>query len=205
MFNIKNKLLHGDKVDIKDPLDILKEPLIMVNTGGESEEKKISTSKYNKGEADVALWLIRYLIKYGVNQSDIGVITPYSGQVNYLKSNIEGSMDISTVDAFQGSEKEVIIMSFVRSNDHGEIGFLIDKKRINVSLTRPKKLLILICDGNTLNTNPFLKDVFQYYEKNSKILDMDVFKNKYWHLLLLYLFEFIKITINFTYIIFFSF
>lgn len=179
MFNIKNKLLHGDKVDIKDPIDILKEPLIMVNTGGESEEKKISTSKYNKGEADVALWLIRYLIKYGVNQSDIGVITPYSGQVNYLKSNIEGSMDISTVDAFQGSEKEVIIMSFVRSNDHGEIGFLIDKKRINVSLTRPKKLLILICDGNTLNTNPFLKDVFQYYEKNSKILDMDVFKNKY--------------------------
>jgi ATP-dependent RNA/DNA helicase IGHMBP2 len=176
--SVSDRTLY-DMLKVKDPLDIFKEPLIMINTCGESEEDKISTTKYNKGEADIVLWFIRYLTKYGVSQSDIGVITPYSGQVNYLKCNIEGPIDISTVDAFQGSEKEVIIMSFVRSNNRREIGFLGDKRRINVSLTRPKKMLVLICDGSTLNTNSFLKDVFQFYDKNSKVLDKDIIENNY--------------------------
>jgi len=162
-----------------DSQNLFKEPLILIDTGGEFKENKLATTKYNEGEAKIVEWFVGYLIKHGIKPKDIGIITPYTGQVSYLRDALDKNIDISTVDAFQGSEREIIIISFVRSNDHKKIGFLADKKRINVALTRPKKMLILICDTSTLNCNNFLNEMVNFYKNNSLILYSDIIYSKY--------------------------
>jgi len=91
------------------------------------------------------------LLQLGIPPEEIAVISPYDDQVSLLRSilQVEG-LEIKTVDGFQGREKEVMIVSFVRSNEHGEIGFLSDLRRLNVSLTRAKRKLVLIGDATTL-------------------------------------------------------
>jgi len=162
-------LANPMKKKYEDPLDLFVEPLIFVNTEGEFGENVISTTKYNQGEAMVVKWFTDYLCENGVDSNDIGIITPYNGQVNYLEKILNYNCQVSTVDGFQGSEKEIIILSFVRSNNNSEVGFLADKKRINVALTRPKKMLIIICDSNTLKCNSFMKKMINYYFENSKV------------------------------------
>tara|TARA_B100000902_G_C27253627_1_gene886644 strand:- start:1089 stop:1478 length:390 start_codon:yes stop_codon:yes gene_type:complete len=96
-----------------------------------------------------------------LNTTDIGVITPYNGQVRVILDLLEQSggttlgdrwhgIEVRSVDGYQGREKEVIILSTVRSNPEGEIGFLDDSRRLNVAITRAKRGLIVIGDQNTL-------------------------------------------------------
>jgi predicted DNA helicase len=171
-YNVENRTLSKVyKNKSIDHLKIFHEPLIFVNTEGYSLESRISKTKFNTGEAKIVKWFVDYLIYHGVEKSEIGVITPYAGQVYHIKTFLKLNIEVSTVDAFQGSEKEVIILSFVRSNSYSEIGFLADLKRINVALTRPKSMLIVICDSGTLNCNSFLKQMVSYYSSNSMVLD----------------------------------
>ena len=96
--------------------------------------------------------------------NDIGVITPYNGQVRVLSDLFEqaggrgqgerySGLEIKSVDGYQGREKEVIVFSTVRANEHGEVGFLSDKRRLNVALTRAKRGLVIIGNPNTLRHN----------------------------------------------------
>ena len=86
-----------------------------------------------------------------IKGEDIGVIAPYNAQVSYLKETIENrKVEISTVDGFQGREKEIIILSMVRSNLDKKVGFLANERRLNVAVTRARRFLCLIGDCQTL-------------------------------------------------------
>jgi superfamily I DNA and/or RNA helicase len=82
----------------------------------------------------------------------IGVITPYNAQVQLLRSLLpaDQGLEVNTVDGFQGREKEAIVLSLVRSNEHGEVGFLADQRRLNVAVTRARRHLAVFADSATL-------------------------------------------------------
>lgn len=130
-------------------------------------------SKYNEMEALVVLAHVTSLLDAGVPSEDIGVISPYSAQVSVLKK-VLGSFDkieVSTIDGFQGREKEAIIISLVRSNDNREVGFLADYRRLNVAMTRSRRQLCVIGDMMLLHRSgvKFLKDWAEYVESHFEI------------------------------------
>lgn len=152
-------------------------PLVMMDTsdtglGHEvTDDAQEEQSKANELEVELAVHHIRALLEDGLEQDQIGVITPYALQVSRLKRDIREHwphIEIGTVDGFQGREKEAILLSLVRSNDTGEVGFLAEKRRLNgkniniffslcfnsffilVAMTRAKRHLCVICDSETL-------------------------------------------------------
>jgi len=97
----------------------------------------------------------------------MGLLTPYVAQVRLLKSLAKDrAVEIGSVDGFQGREKEAIILSLVRSNDTGEVGFLDDIRRMNVAMTRARRLLVVIGDSATLSRHPFYLKFIEYAEKH---------------------------------------
>lgn len=149
--------------------------LLLVDTAGcEMEERKEDggDSTLNEREAAVAMAHVRRLLAAGVAPGDIGVITPYAAQVGLLRElRPEGAgalVEISTVDGFQGREKEAIVISMVRSNTSGEVGFLADSRRMNVAVTRARRHCALVCDSDTVKGDPFLKRLVEYFESNGE-------------------------------------
>lgn len=138
--------------------------LIFVDVSDSKEEQKEnSTSYYNTRECDVVEKIVtKYLENY--SSSDIGIITPYDAQVRELKKRIF-DVKISSIDGFQGGEREIILISFVRSNSKDTIGFLRDSRRLNVALTRAKKKLILIGNYSTLCVNKEYKELLDSCER----------------------------------------
>ena len=109
------------------------------------------------------------LLAAGVSPEDIALIAPYSAQVAYLKKEaitqgLSPLVEIDTVDSFQGREKEVILISLTRSNDNGNLGFLLDLRRINVALTRAKRHLFVIGDSATFCSSPFYQRFLDYVQ-----------------------------------------
>ena len=93
------------------------------------------------------------------------MITPYAAQVRWLRQQwTDGDLEIDTVDGFQGREKEAVLISCVRSNSQGEIGFLADTRRMNVALTRARRKLIVIGDSATLGGHSFYAALLEYFE-----------------------------------------
>ncbi len=163
----------------------LKEPFVFIDTAGKGFEEKLETgseSRYNPEEAELVIDQLRILLEAGVPESEIAIICPYSAQVRYL-SRLVGSalvadrgqaqgqpvpdIEIDSVDGFQGREKEAVIVSLVRSNLLGEMGFLGDTRRMNVAMTRAKRKLIVIGDSSTLASLQFYKSFIEYAEKNN--------------------------------------
>ena len=143
-------------------------PLEFIDTAGAEYEEQLEPdgeSKLNPKEADLVIQLIGDLIEAGVSPEEMGIIAPYAAQVRLLrgKLNVIG-LEIDTVDGFQGREKEVIIVTMVRSNHHREIGFLADTRRTNVALTRARRKLIVIGDSATLASHPFYADMIEHFE-----------------------------------------
>ena len=138
----------------------------------ESLGSKPNVSKSNRGEADLVLLVLKELIEQGVQIGDIGVITPYNSQVALIKMLVEKEvtlgntekLEVSTVDGFQGREKEAIIISMVRSNPNREIGFLREFRRMNVAITRAKSFVCLIGDKETVKGDQFLNNLVEYFE-----------------------------------------
>jgi superfamily I DNA and/or RNA helicase len=97
---------------------------------------------------------------------DTAVISPYAGQIMLAKEKLSSELRISTIDSFQGQEKENIIISLVRSNDDNIIGFLNDYRRMNVAITRAKEKLFVIGDSATLGADKFYSLFFEYIEKS---------------------------------------
>lgn len=141
-------------------------PVLYADTAGAGLEETWDEglqSRENAGEARFARILLGELTQAGVRSRDIAVITPYVAQVKRLKAMIDDSgVEIGTVDGFQGREKEVVILSLVRSNEKGEVGFLTDQRRMNVALTRARRLLIVIGDSATITRHPLYAAFVEY-------------------------------------------
>ena len=105
------------------------------------------------------------IVTESLNPATTAFISPYSGQVTVAKESLPKEMRISTIDSFQGQEKECIIVSLVRSNDEGEIGFLKDYRRMNVAITRAREQLFVIGDSATIGGDPFYNAFLTYMEK----------------------------------------
>ena len=138
-----------------------------------------SFGRVNKGEANLTLQTLeQYFTKIGKQrvldeQIDVGVISPYRAQVQYLRHLIKKReffkpfrrlITVNTVDGFQGQERDVILISLVRANDDGQIGFLRDLRRMNVAITRARMKLIILGDASTMTRHPFYKKLNQYIE-----------------------------------------
>lgn len=159
-------------------------PLVWLDTaalGLEEEENPVSQSRLNSAEATLLIrTLINYVSRVGVERIlderiDFGVISPYKSQVQLLRKLIKKSQElapvrhlisINTVDGFQGQERDVILISMVRGNDEGRIGFLGDLRRMNVAITRAKMKLFIIGDSSTLSKTSFYQRLVSHVEKH---------------------------------------
>ncbi len=146
-------------------------PLELVDTAGRGFEEETppgSDSKHNPGEADLVASEVARLLALGLGPEAIAVISPYDGQVQRLRQvlalEVERGLEVDTVDGFQGREKEAVIVSLVRSNDAGEVGFLADVRRMNVALTRARAKLVVIGDGATISRHPFYEKFLRHAE-----------------------------------------
>ena len=126
-------------------------------------------SKGNEAEADLVAYHVKTLIRLGIPQREIAVISPYNLQIELIRSRIShlyANIEIRSVDGFQGREKEAIVLSLVRSNPNFEIGFLSESRRLNVAITRAKRHVCVICDSKTVSIDNTLKGLVQYIETN---------------------------------------
>jgi len=143
-------------------------PLMWIDTAGAGYEEELEPdgqSKLNPGEATVIVELVRQLVETGIEGDEIAIIAPYAAQVRLLRSRLDlEGLEIDTVDGFQGREKEVVLLTMVRSNPEGIIGFLADRRRSNVAMTRAKRKLIMVGDSATLCIHDFYADVLKYFE-----------------------------------------
>lgn len=160
-------------------LDIPMEWRNLTEEEGENNEEFVGESfgRVNKPEArETLLALAEYFVKIGRQRImderiDVGIISPYRAQVQYIRHLIKKTdffkpfrkiISVNTVDGFQGQERDIILVSLVRSNADGQIGFLRDLRRMNVAMTRARMKLILLGDTTTLTRHPFYKKLYEY-------------------------------------------
>ena len=157
-------------------------PMVWVDTSDlDIHEEFVGESfgRINKIEAELTLnELKKYFTKIGKTRIleeriDVGIISPYRAQVQYLRRLIKKNefykpyrhlISVNTVDGFQGQERDIIVISLVRSNDEGQIGFLRDLRRMNVAITRARMKLIILGDAKTMTRHPFYKKLFEYVQ-----------------------------------------
>ena len=166
---------HRGILDYDIPMDWI----AVEGEAGEAGEEFVGNSfgRVNKREAELTLDVLRrYFVKIGKRrvldeQIDVGVISPYRAQVQYLRALIKKDaffkpfrhlLSVNTVDGFQGQERDVILISLVRSNAEGQIGFLRDLRRMNVAITRARMKLMILGDPATLCRHPFYKRLYDY-------------------------------------------
>ncbi|GAA5902800.1 uncharacterized protein JCM6883_007248 [Sporobolomyces salmoneus] len=154
---------EGKEADLED----LNEEIVFFDTaglamyersGGDDGENGTakgygSESKSNENEADIVVNYVKFLIESGIPPTSISLISPYSSQVSLLSSLLHPlypSLEIGSIDSNQGRENDVVIISLVRSNESGEIGFLKEMRRLNVAMTRPRRQLVVVGDSETL-------------------------------------------------------
>ena len=186
---------HRSVLDLEHPIQWIdgNEMLQQVNEELKDEEKlKIDFTeqfigenhgRINKAEAELVLsTLNNYINKIGkerflAERLDVGIISPYKVQTQYLRQQIRKReefrpfrqvISVNTVDGFQGQERDIIIISLVRSNDNGQIGFLSDLRRMNVAMTRARMKLIIFGDKATLQHHTFYRKLMQYVDEVTK-------------------------------------
>lgn len=140
--------------------------ITFIDTAGSGYNEKHGpdgVSLQNEGELNIVNQIIE---EQSLDPLKTAFISPYSGQVTAAKERLPAGMRISTIDSFQGQEKENIILSLVRSNDDGDIGFLKDYRRMNVAITRAKEQLIVIGDSATIGADAFYNSFLTYVEKH---------------------------------------
>jgi predicted DNA helicase len=156
-------------------------PVRFIDTAGagyDEEQEEETESRFNRREAALAARQVRALVAAGLTPEQVAVITPYRGQVRLLRdllSEFRG-LEIDSVDGFQGREKEAVVISLVRSNPEGDIGFLADTRRTNVALTRARRKLVVIGDSATLSADPFYQRMIAHFEASgaySSVWELD--------------------------------
>ncbi|MBN9399151.1 MAG: AAA family ATPase ['Candidatus Kapabacteria' thiocyanatum] len=144
------------------------ESLVFIDTSGKGwteQPGEGAESLCNPGEVELVHHVLGELAETDGHEAiSVGIISPYRGQVRMMQQDLQHrfassfrTFDVDTVDSFQGSECDVIVISLVRSNDDGDIGFLKDIRRMNVAMTRARKKLVVIGDGSTIGAHPFYK------------------------------------------------
>ena len=145
------------------------------------KEKNENYSYFNDKEIYNVYGVVKKLQSAGVKMQEIGIITPYKAQklkLQYEKFSKFNDLKIESVDGFQGMEKDYIIISTVRSNTYGAIGFLRSQKRLNVSLTRARKGVIILGDAECLSKrNSIWRDLIEFYNKKKLIVEGDDLDN----------------------------
>jgi len=171
--------LKADTSVAQHSLDIGKhKAVVFIDTAGCGFEEKInpqSRSRYNPEEFQILCEHL-YQLKEKFEERalpSVALISPYREQVLHMKQEAEEDealqdipLVINSIDGFQGQEREIVYISLVRSNEKGEIGFLNDYRRMNVALTRAKKLLVVIGDSATVGRHRFYENFIDYAEKN---------------------------------------
>lgn len=165
-----------DDIDINDIInsDDKEDAMLFIDTSNIDDigEKHLKDSKsiINQLEADIAVKFANDYLKLGLEETDIGIISPYADQVKIIQDRTP--VEVKTVDGFQGREKEIIIISTVRSNEDGNIGFLRDLRRLNVAITRAKRKLIIIGNINTLKINPTYARLIEFAKDNDVLISL---------------------------------
>lgn len=172
--SVKSALLRPDQL-----------PIEFVDTAGcgyQEKQDPETLSRSNEEEGHLVMKLVEALVEeigseaWAEQQISMGIITPYRAQVDFLHKLAESSssleplhklISINTVDAFQGQERDVIVISFVRSNDKSEVGFLADIRRTNVAMTRARKKLLMVGDSATLSAHPFYLELLDYVQQHN--------------------------------------
>jgi len=143
-------------------------PVQFIDTAGagyDEQPEPNGKSRFNIKEADLVGQKVRALLGAGVSAEAIAVIAPYAAQVRLLREKLQiPGLEIDSVDGFQGREKEAVVLTMVRSNLQGEVGFLADIRRMNVALTRARRKLLVIGDSATLACHPFYQRMIAYFE-----------------------------------------
>eukprot|EP01102_Stenamoeba_stenopodia_P003957 TRINITY_DN1408_c0_g2_i1.p1 TRINITY_DN1408_c0_g2~~TRINITY_DN1408_c0_g2_i1.p1 ORF type:complete len:800 (+),score=150.06 TRINITY_DN1408_c0_g2_i1:186-2585(+) len=156
-------------------------PVVLIDTAGCGLTEKLgveSESKANEGEAHVVAKHVENLLAAGLKPNEIAIITPYNAQVDILRNLLKRkyeTMEIGSVDGFQGREKEAIVISMVRSNAIKEVGFLIDDRRTNVAITRARRHLAVICDSETVSNHPFLDKFVKYCTEKAEYISASAY------------------------------
>ncbi|KAI0062350.1 P-loop containing nucleoside triphosphate hydrolase protein [Artomyces pyxidatus] len=156
-------------------------PMFFYQNLGQEEISSSGTSFLNRTEASNVEKIVTKFFKSGVVPGQIGVVTPYEGQrsyiVNYmqyngsLKKDLYKEIEVASVDAFQGREKDYIILSCVRSNEHQGIGFLNDPRRLNVALTRAKYGVVILGNPKVLSKHPLWHYLLTHYKEKGCLVE----------------------------------
>jgi len=137
-------------------------PVLFLDTAGKGfdEQQEDGTgSLFNPGEAALVVARVEELLGLGLPATGIAVITPYSAQAARLRELLDQpGLEVDTIDAFQGREKDAVLLSLVRSNGEGQVGFLSELRRMNVALTRARRHLFVVGDSATIGGHPFYRD-----------------------------------------------
>ncbi|KAG9248829.1 DNA helicase-like protein [Calycina marina] len=184
--SVKNRLLKDLPYGVQETDDTI-EPVIFYDTQGgdfpeKSEEEEVDKkagkgmvgeSKSNEMEAALVKHHVQNLVDAGVKPEDIAVVTPYNAQLAIMSRSMKEAfpgIELGSVDGFQGREKEAVIVSLVRSNTKHEVGFLGEKRRLNVAMTRPRRSLVVIGDSETVRGgSKFLKRWMDFLEENADL------------------------------------
>eukprot|EP00756_Hemistasia_phaeocysticola_P044862 Hpha_TRINITY_DN18646_c0_g1::TRINITY_DN18646_c0_g1_i1::g.115790::m.115790/K14326/UPF1, RENT1; regulator of nonsense transcripts 1 len=179
---LQNGVTQMDRVkDIAFPWPDPMRPMFFYNSIGQEEISSSGTSYLNRTEAAMVEKVVTCLLKANVTPDKLGVITPYEGQrtylINYMQRNgplaaeAYSSIEVASVDAFQGREKEYIILSCVRSNDYQGIGFLNDPRRLNVALTRARCGLVVIGNAKVLSKQQLWNNLLVHFRDNEVVVE----------------------------------
>jgi superfamily I DNA and/or RNA helicase len=144
------------------------EPLHFTDTAGagfDEQREPDGESLFNPDEARLVCRYVNALLDSGLSPRDLAVIAPYSAQVRLLREQLGvDGLEIDSVDGFQGREKEALVLSLVRSNAEGDLGFLNDVRRMNVALTRARRKLLIVGNSATLAVHPYYQRLISYFE-----------------------------------------
>jgi len=167
--------------DVDFPWPVAETPMMFWSNLGNEEISASGTSYLNRTEASNVEKIVTRFFKAGVQPQDIGVITPYEGQRSYVVSSMQNTgtfkkenykeIEVASVDAFQGREKDFIVLSCVRSNDHQGIGFLSDPRRLNVALTRAKYGLVILGNPKVLSKHPLWHYLLQHFKERNCLVE----------------------------------
>lgn len=167
--------------DVEFPWPVADSPMMFWSNLGNEEISASGTSYLNRTEASNVEKIITRFFKAGVQPQDIGIITPYEGQRSYVVSSMQTNgtykketykeIEVASVDAFQGREKDFIVLSCVRSNDHQGIGFLSDPRRLNVALTRAKYGLVILGNPKVLSKHPLWHYLLLHFKEKNCLVE----------------------------------
>ncbi len=167
---------HRSVKNAKLEKNLFDQPIVLIDLKSKEKTFKSSNSYYNPKEAEKSIELVKKYHELGYK--DIGIITPYVDQIRYILDNLSNELseivEVDSVDGFQGREKDIIIMSLVRSNTKNNIGFLKDIRRLNVGLTRAKRQIVIISNIKTLKTNETYSNLIDYIKNQGEIKKVEL-------------------------------